>query len=263
MSDYKAITFEVDNHVATITMNRPEAANGLNLELAHDLLLAAIECDENPDIRAVILTGSGKMFCAGGDLKAFASDLDRMPALIKQLTTYLHSAISRFARMDAPVIVAVNGAAAGAGFSTALIGDIVLAAESASFTMAYTAAGLTPDGSSSYFMPRLIGLRKTQELMLTNRRLSAAEAQEWGLVTKVVADDALKDEAWALASQLAAGPTKAFGGVKRMLSHTFDQSLDTQMEIEARTIADAAKTADAREGVSAFLSKRKPEFNGH
>lgn len=263
MSDYKAITFEVDNHVATITMNRPEAANGLNLDLAHDLLLAAIECDENPDIRAVILTGSGKMFCAGGDLKAFASDLNQMPAFIKQVTAYLHSAIARFTRMDAPLVVAVNGVAAGAGFSTALIGDIVLAAESASFTMAYTAAGLAPDGSSTYFMPRLIGLRKTQELMLTNRRLSAAEAQEMGLITRVVADDALKDEAWVLASQLASGPTKAFGTVKKLLSHSFEESLDTQMEMEARGIADAAKTADAREGVSAFLNKRKPEFNGN
>jgi 2-(1,2-epoxy-1,2-dihydrophenyl)acetyl-CoA isomerase len=223
---------------------------------------AAIECDENPDVRAVVLTGAGKMFCAGGDLKAFAGFGDALPAKLKELTTYLHAATSRFARMDAPLVCAINGVAAGAGMSLGVSGDLVLAGESAKLTMAYTGAGLSPDGSSTFFLPRLIGLRRTQELMITNRRLSAAEALEWGLLTKVVPDDALVSEAHALASQLAHGPTRAYGMVKQLLATSFSETLETQLELESRGIAGMAATPDGREGIAAFVEKRAPKFSG-
>jgi len=164
--------------------------------------------------------------------------------------------------MDAPLVVAVNGMAAGAGMSLAVSGDMVLAGESAKFTMAYTAAGLSPDGSSSYFLPRLIGLRRTQELMLTNRRLSAAEALEWGMVNRVVPDGELLDQAMELAKGFAQGPTLAYGTVKKLLISSFDESLETQLELESRGIAASGRTEDGREGMAAFMEKRAPKFQG-
>lgn len=162
--------------------------------------------------------------------------------------------------MDAVLVTAVNGAAAGAGFSLAVAGDLVLAAESASFTMAYTKVGLSPDGSASYHLPRLVGLRRAQELMLTNRTLSAAQALDWGLVTDVVADTELGDRATALAEQLAGGSAPSHGAVKALLLASSKNGLEEQMELEGRTIARRADSADGREGVDAFLAKRRPEF---
>ena len=260
---YDTLLFEVVGNVARITLNRPDAANSVNMQMARDLMAAAIQCDEDPDIRAVLLTGAGEMFSAGGDLKFMAGFGDGFPAGVKEMTMYLHAATSRFSRMDPPLVIAVNGTAAGAGMSLAASGDLVLAAESAKFTMAYTAAGLSPDGSSSYFLPRLIGLRRTQELMLTNRRLDAQEALSWGLVNRVVADADLAEEAATLATRLAQGPTRAYGAVKTLLAETFTTSLETQMEREARKIAEMARTADAKEGIAAFVAKRKPAFTGN
>jgi 2-(1,2-epoxy-1,2-dihydrophenyl)acetyl-CoA isomerase len=259
---FENLLFDLSDHVARITLNRPNAANGIDLALGRDLMQVAIRCDEDPDVRAVLLTGAGKMFCAGGDLKSFASFGDDLPAALKELTVYLHAATSRLARMDAPLVVAVNGAAAGAGMSLAVAGDLVVAAASAKFTMAYTAAGLSPDGSSTYYLPRLIGLRRTQELMFTNRRLSADEALEWGLVNRVVPDEALLDEAGKLAAQLAQGPTRAHGTLKTLLDASFSGTLETQMELEARGIAAMAGTPDGKEGIQAFLEKRRPAFTG-
>lgn len=258
---YEAIEFDVTEGVATITLNRPKAYNALDVALARDLMEAAIRCQE-PDVRAVALTGAGRAFCGGGDLGAFSGATDGMPALIRRITTYLHAAVSRFTRMDAPLVIAVNGVAAGAGMSLALTGDLVVAAESARFTMAYTRAGLAPDGSSTFFLPRLVGLRRAQELMLTNRTLSAAEALEWGMITEVVPDEELIARMCALAADMATGPTRAFGGVKKLLASSAAESLESQMELETRAIAAAAGTADAREGVSAFLEKRAPSFKG-
>jgi 2-(1,2-epoxy-1,2-dihydrophenyl)acetyl-CoA isomerase len=260
--DYENIRFEQADGVATITLYRPDAANAIDLALARELMQVAIRCDEDPSVRAVILTGAGKMFCAGGDLKSFAAQGDRLPSLLKEITTNLHAATSRFARMAAPLVVAVNGTAAGAGFSIAISGDLVVMAESAKLTMAYTAAGLSPDGSSTWFLPRLVGMRRAQELMLTNRRLSAAEALEWGLVNQVVPDAELAATAGALAKQLASGATRAFGTVKSLLASTFSESLETQMELEARGIAAMAGGADGREGIEAFVAKRAPKFSG-
>ena len=206
--EFATIEYAVSGGVARITLNRPKSANSMNKQMAHDLMMAAIACDEDPAVRAVLLTGAGKMFCAGGDLKSGHRKGDAVPSEIKDMTVYLPGAPSRFSRMNAPLIIAVNGTAAGAGMSLAVSGDLVYAARSAKFTMAYTAAGLSPDGSSTYFMPRLIGLRRTQELMLTNRVLSADEALEWGLINGVHEGDFLMGEAQTKAEQFA--PRKPF-----------------------------------------------------
>ncbi|MDG1904353.1 MAG: enoyl-CoA hydratase-related protein [Arenicella sp.] len=259
---YQTIGLAVSASVATLTLNRPDAANGMNLQLMKELVDAVHSCEEDPQVRAIIITGAGRFFSAGGDLAAFSADLDRLPRLLSELTLYLHTAISRLARMNRPVIAAINGPCAGAGLSLACACDLVLAAQSSNFTMAYTAAGLSPDGGSTWFIPRRIGDLRTRELMLTNRKLSAEEALQWGLVTRVIADEMLLVEARKLAECLAAGPTVAYGNVKALLNDTFARGMETQMEFESRAIASSAKTADAREGVSAFLKKVKANFNG-
>lgn len=259
---YENITLERRDGVATLTLNRPNAANSIDVPLGRDLMYAAIECDDDPDVRAVVLTGAGKMFCAGGDLRSFADAGTGIASRLKELTAYLHAAISRLTRMDAPVIAAVNGMAAGAGFSLAVAADFTIASESAGFVMAYTQAGLVPDGSSTFFLPRRIGDRRTRELMLTNRRLTAAEALDWGLVNQVVPADQLLSTATALATTLAAGPTRSFGATKALLNETFEHGLEAQMELEARAIATASISADGQEGIRAFLEKRKPRFTG-
>ena len=259
---FETLLYETRDGVAYITLNREDAANAINLQMGRDLMLAALRCDEDPGVRAVLIRAQGKIFCAGGDLGSFSSAGEGMPRLLKELTTYLHAAISRFARMSAPVVAAVHGSAAGAGFSLACASDLLVCAESAKFTLAYTRVGLTPDGSSTYYLPRLIGARRALELMLTNRVLSSQEALAWGLVNRVVADDQLAQESEGLARQLATGPTLAFGGVKQLLLSSANESLETQMEHEARAIADAARSSDAREGIEAFFAKRRAKFNG-
>jgi len=259
---FETLLFDVQDHVARLTLNRPDSGNAMNAALMRELCDVAIRCDEDPEIRAVVITGAGKMFCAGGDLRSFAAKGDGLAAHLKEITHDLHAAVSRLSRMDAPVVSAVNGVAAGAGFSLACAADLVIAAESARFTVAYTGVGLSPDGSCSFFLPRLIGLRRTQELMLTRRILEASEALDWNLVTRVVPDDDLEAESAKLAAQLAAGPTLAFGSVKRLLLHSSGDHLESQMEHEARCIADAARSADAREGIAAFLEKRAAGFVG-
>jgi 2-(1,2-epoxy-1,2-dihydrophenyl)acetyl-CoA isomerase len=259
---YEAVDFDLVGNVAVIKMNRPESANALNLTMGKELFEISIECDENPEIRAVILTGAGRFFSAGGDLASFSGAGDDMPKLLKELTIYLHAALSRFARMDAPLITAVNGVAAGAGFSMSACGDLGIASEDAKFTMAYTRGGLVPDGSSTYYIARHIGLRRTQELIFTNRTLTAQEALDWGLINRVVPADKVMDEAMALATELANGPTKTYGYVKELLLNTFSDSLETQMEMEARAITTASLTTDGKEGIKAFLEKRAPKFEG-
>jgi 2-(1,2-epoxy-1,2-dihydrophenyl)acetyl-CoA isomerase len=259
VTDYETITLEQSGPVARITLNRPDAANGMNHTMTRELADAARRCDTDTT-KVVVLTGSGRFFCAGGDLKSFASAPNRGQH-IKGVADDLHRAISTFARMNAVLITAVNGTAAGAGFSIAVTGDIVLAAESASFTMAYTKVGLSPDGSSTYFLPRLIGITRTKELMLTNRALSAQEALQWGLVTEVLPDDQLAARADELATQMAATASGSNGAVKALMLSTFASGLEEQMELESRVIADRAESADGREGVDAFMAKRKPEFS--
>jgi len=260
---YETLTLARADGVATLTLNRPEAFNALNIVFGRNLFHAVLEVDDDPSVRAVVITGAGKAFCAGGDLKGFADNLDRIGALIKELTTYLHGAVSRLCRADKPVIMAINGVAAGGGMSLALAGDVVLAAESARFTMAYSRIAATPDGSSSYYLPRLIGLRRAMELYFTNRVLTAREAQEWGLITRVVPDGELDAAARTLARELAQGPTKAFGGAKRLFHQSTWESLETQMELEAQAIAASGRTEDFRAGVTAFANKQPaPSFHG-
>src|SRR5215469_14289902 len=263
MAGYSTLLFETRNNVAHITFNRPDAANGINLELAQDFSDAIRRCEEDPDIRAVLLSGNGKLFCAGGDLKAFAAQPPGdLPAYLREVTRFLHGAIATFAHMSSPVIAAVHGSAAGAGFSLACACDFVFAAESARFTLAYSRAGLTPDGSATYFLPRIVGFRRALELAITNQALTAQEAHNLAIVTRVVPDSQLLDEARAFAEQLAAGPTLAFGGIKRLLLESVTNKLETQMALETDWIAQMARTRDGREGIDAFVGKRAPQFKG-
>ena len=259
MTNYETLTFEQTGPVTRIVLNRPDAANGIDDTLAGELADAAARCDI-PETKVVVLTGAGRFFCAGGDLNAMAASPLGPGRFVKRIADDLHRAISTFARMDAVLIIAVNGVSAGAGFSLALIGDLVLAAESASFTMAYTRAGLSPDGSSSYYLPRLVGVRRTQELMLTNRRLSAHEAAEWGLVTDVVPDADLAARVDVLVTEMAGAARASSSAVKKLLMMTFGNGFEEQMEIEGRIISACADSADGREGIDAFLNKRAPKF---
>jgi 2-(1,2-epoxy-1,2-dihydrophenyl)acetyl-CoA isomerase len=261
-TEYKTLLFDVHDNVAHIKLNRPDAANSINEDMGKDLMHAALRCDEDPEIRAVLISGTGKIFSGGGDLKAFLSQGDQLPFHVKKITTYLHAAISRLTRMDAPVVAAVHGAVAGAGMSIAIACDIVFAAETTRFMVAYTRAGLVPDGSATYFLPRIVGLKRALELTLTNRMFSAQEALQWGLVTRVVPDNELLVQARAIAVQLAAGPTRSYGISKRLLHSGWMETLETQMENESQAIANSARTLDAHEGITAFLEKRPPKYKG-
>jgi 2-(1,2-epoxy-1,2-dihydrophenyl)acetyl-CoA isomerase len=259
---YNSLTFEVKEGVGLISLNRPDDGNAITLEMARELLEVAGHCDEDPGVRAVILTGTGKMFCAGGDLKAFAARGDRVSCYMKEVTQVFHAAISRFNWMDAPVVGAINGTAAGGGLSLALATDIAIAAETARFTMAYTKIGLVPDGASTYFLARLVGLRRAKEMVLLNSVLTAQQALEWGLINQVVADDQVLPTALALAQKLADGPTRSFGEAKRLILSGATESLESQMEKESRAIASLAASREGQEGMAAFLEKRTPRFTG-
>ena len=261
MSSFEHIKFVKQGAIARIQLNRPEAANGLDSRMADELKQAAGQCDSDAAIKVVILCAEGRFFCAGGDIKEMLSHGDAVGEAITSLANDLHGAISILSRMQAALIVSVNGIAAGAGFSLALIGDIVLAAESSSYTMAYTRAGLSPDGSSSYFLPRIVGLRRSQELMLTNRTLSASEACELGIVTRVVADDELQAQTDQLADDLAAAARLSTAYVKKLLLASSENDLETQMELETQLVSTCAASPDGREGIQAFVEKRKPEFS--
>lgn len=257
------VKFSVEAGLARVELNRPDSGNGITEEMADQFLDAASRCETDGGVRAVLLTGAGKNFCVGGDLKVFrgaGSDVGRM---LKRTTALLHAACAQFARMDAPVVAAIQGVAAGGGLSLALLGDLVYGGESAKFTMAYTAAGLSPDGGSTFLLPRLIGLRRAQELTLTNRRLTAEEAKAWGLITSVLPDDTLFETAEKQARALAQGPTRAFGRAKRLLLESFETPFETQMEREGTGIATSAGEPDAQEGMAAFAEKRAPTFTGH
>ena len=259
---YETLELEIDDGVACITLNRPKVGNAISPDLARELSAVAVRCDDDDAVRAVVITGSGKLFCAGGDLGSMAGAGDAVKSVIKVMAGDLHMALSRLSRGNAPVIAAVNGTAGGAGMSLVMACDLAICAQSAKFTMAYTNAGLSPDGSSTFFMPRKIGDRRARELMLTNRVLDAAEAQEWGIVNQVVADDQALSEAMALARTLAKGPTLAYGATKALLNESFEHGLEAQMELETRAIAEMVTTADGREGIDAFLNKRQPNYEG-
>jgi 2-(1,2-epoxy-1,2-dihydrophenyl)acetyl-CoA isomerase len=259
MADYETIELDVRDGVAHLTLNRPSAANGINLTLARELAQATRVIAADPAARVVLLTGAGARFCGGGDLKAFA-DVHDLPAHLRELLGELHSAIAQLVRGDAPVVAAVQGSAAGAGIGLVGASDLVLAGESTKFVMAYTGVGLTPDGSSSYFLPRLVGLRKALELTFTNRVLSAAEAETYGLITAVVPDDQLLAEAEKLAAKLAAGAPQALAGAKRLLHASLKSDLEEHLALEAETIAIASGSPEGIEGIASFVAKRAPQF---
>jgi 2-(1,2-epoxy-1,2-dihydrophenyl)acetyl-CoA isomerase len=253
-------TVEVDTRgaVALVTLNRPDSGNALNLQMAMDLLAAAMTCGANTAVRAVVLSGAGQNFCFGGDLRATTRDA-AAAGYIRELTTYLHAAISHFVRMDAPVIAAVNGTAAGAGVGLVAMADLAVCARSARFNLAYTRAGLTPDAGTSFLLPRTVGVKRSMELLLLNRTLPAAEALAWGLVNEVVADERLLERALEIAGQLAQGASAAIGATKRLVAHALG-AFESQMVLESETIAAHALGPEAAAGIGAFLEKRTPQF---
>jgi 2-(1,2-epoxy-1,2-dihydrophenyl)acetyl-CoA isomerase len=259
------VRFEVTDGLAVLTLNRPQAYNAFDLALGDALVDAAIRCDEDRSVRAVMLTGSGRAFCSGGDIRQMLDRADadgKAGAFLKQLTIRFHAAIATFARMAKPVVTAVNGPAAGGGFSLALAGDLVVAADNASFTLAYTAIGLAPDGSSTFYLPRLVGAKRAYELIALNRPLSAQEAQAYGLVNAVFPAASFQQDATAYAMRLAQGPTQALAQAKKLLLLNAESSLETAMEHERRAIAACGNTRDFAEGTAAFFGKRPPTFNG-
>lgn len=260
MSD-AVLLFERDGAVARLTLNRPKAGNALDMPLCKALLEAAIECDEDTAIRCVVISGAGKLFCGGGDVPSFVNAGDRAPHYLKELTSNFHAAVSRFARMPKPLVTVINGPAAGAGLSLAVLGDIALAARSAHFTLAYSAIGLSPDGGSSWLLPRLIGLRRTQEMALLNKRVTAEEGEKIGLITRAVDDEALQSEADVIVNTLAASATTALGQARQLLTDSFSNGLETQMELESRALAALSRSPHGREGLDAFAAKRRPNFD--
>lgn len=251
-----------DGAVAIVTLNRPAAGNTVDMPLALALEAIVDGIAADADVRCVVLTGAGKLFCGGGDIGSFAAAGEGASAFLHELATVLHRAVRKLGEMAKPLITLVNGPAAGAGLSLAIGGDIVLATPGAHFTAAYGAVGLTPDGGMSWLLPRLVGLRAAQDIILTNRRIGAEEAARIGLITRVVESDALIAEGMALAHGLAAGATQAMGGARALLAASFQQDFARHLDAEAQRIGEAGGSAEAREGVAAFLSRRKPDFSG-
>lgn len=253
------IQLEIRESVAFLSLARPDAANTMNLEFGREFLAAAFAIEAAPSVRAVVLTGLGKNFCFGGDLKGMVASGTDVRAYLSELTTNLHAGMALLARLDAPVIAAVNGTAAGAGLGLVLAADLAIAARSAKFAPAYTGVGLTPDAGCTFLLPRAVGYKRAMELLLTNRVLDAEHALDWGLVNQVVEDERLQETAAALAARLAAGPVGAFGAVKRLLAEA-EPGFDAQLARESRSIAARGMTAEGREGIAAFLEKRAPRF---
>ncbi|MDZ7284017.1 enoyl-CoA hydratase-related protein [Sphingomonas sanguinis] len=247
---------------AWLTLNRPEAGNAVNPAMARELAEAARDVAEDPAIRCVALTGAGRLFCVGGDVAAMAAVGSNAGPYLRHLADTLHGAIVALTVMAKPLVVLVNGPAAGAGLSLGILGDVVLAARSAHFTAAYTGVGLSPDGGMSWLLPRLVGLRRAQAIILTNARVGAEEAEQIGMVTRTVDDADLLREAEAVVARLIVSPTAALGAARSLLLEGATASLPDHLNREARTIAHAGAQAEAHEGIAAFVERRKPDFKG-
>jgi 2-(1,2-epoxy-1,2-dihydrophenyl)acetyl-CoA isomerase len=242
---------------ATITLDRPESGNAINLELARALMRALQACERDSDVRAIVIRGRGRLFCSGGDLVAIRDQGREAPAYVRQLLSHLHEALNLIATVRAPVVAAVNGTAAGAGLALACACDLTVTIDTARFIMAYTKVGLTPDGSSTWFLPRIIGLKRTLELALDNRPISAAEAREWGLVNEVLNEKEFEPHVEALVSRLAQGPTNAFGQAKRLIRTSHMHTLADQMEAEADALCAALTGDEAVSGLESFAVARQ------
>lgn len=256
------IAIRKEGPVAVLTLDRPEHANSIDMEMADRLIEVALRCENDTSIRCVLLAGSGKAFCAGGDLGSFSQHEANLPAYLAELAGKVHMAQAHLMRMPKPLVTMVNGAAAGAGLGLALSGDIVLAGSSAKFVPAYSGVGLTSDAGLTWLLPHLIGLRKAQEMIFLNRRVDAEEAKNIGLVTQVVPDAELEEQAMAVAGRLAQSAIGAIGKVRELLLAGFDGPLEGHLEREARTMSAAAGGPETREGVRAFLAGEKPDFMG-
>ncbi len=259
---YSALRIHESNGVGFLTLARADRLNAIDLAAARELRAATGELRRNDAIRAVVVTGEGRAFSAGGDVAEFHANLDRAPAFLTELVGHLHAAIRDLLEMDKPGVAAVAGVVAGGGMGLFLAADLAIAAESASFVMAYTGIGVSPDAGSTFFVPRLIGARRALELVLTNRRLSAREALDFGLVNQVVPDADLAATVRGQAERLAAGPTRAFAQARALIHRSFASSPAEQLAEETRSLAAMGATEDFREGVTAFVEKRRPVFRG-
>ncbi len=242
---------------ATITLDRPASGNAIDLPLARALMQALQSCERDGDVRAVVIRGRGRLFCAGGDLVAIREQGADAPAYVKELLSYLHEALNLIDTMSAPVVAAVNGTAAGAGLALACACDLTVALDSAKFVMAYTKVGLTPDGSSTWFLPRIIGLKRALELALSNRAISAAEARDWGLVNEVLSEREFEPHVEALMSRLSQGATSAFGQAKRLMRSSHRETLGAQMQAESDALCNALRGAEAQSGLDGFVTTRR------
>lgn len=254
------VELTISDRVAHLRLNRAETGNALDPTLLHAFRDAAESLDERDDVGAVLLTGVGRNFCVGGDLRFMHDAGDDVADAVYGLASTMHAGIEALAALDAPVIAAVRGAAAGGGMSIAIGADLVLASDTAHFTVAYSAIGFSTDGGGSWTLPRLVGYRRALELALLNERLTAEDALALGLVNRVLPDAELDAAAAALAARLAHGPIGAHGAIKRLFRSSWVTPFTQQLEDEAHTIAGLAAAPDGREGVLAFLDKRAPHF---
>jgi 2-(1,2-epoxy-1,2-dihydrophenyl)acetyl-CoA isomerase len=260
---YEMVDVNRDGAAVKIALNRPERMNAWSDGLSRDLLAVLREVAADETVRAVMLTGNGRAFCSGADLKdgaddAVAGKLDTYTTL----TRWYHPIVTTIREMPKPVLTAVNGPAAGAGLSLALAGDLVVAAESAYFMLAFVGIGLVPDGGASLFVPSRVGFARAAEMAMLGERVSAAKAVDWGLINSAWPDAEFAAKADALLARLAAGPTRSYAGSKRELNHWLYDRMAAHLELEASIQGELAASADFVEGVSAFLQKRPPEFGG-
>jgi len=264
--DLEAVSLRREGGAAIVELNRPEALNAWNAQLGIDLLAAIRAVAEDDGVRAVMITGAGRAFSSGADLKDLSGREERTadghPNVHKVLTERYHPIITTIRTMPKPVLAAVNGPAVGIGLSLALASDLILAKESAYFLLAFVNIGLVPDGGSSLFVPTRIGMARATEMAMLGERVPAPQALEWGLVNRVVPDDAFEAESRALLERLANGPTRSFAGTKRQLNHWLYTRMDEQLELEAGIQQEMAGSADFAEGVLAFVQKRQAAFGG-
>jgi 2-(1,2-epoxy-1,2-dihydrophenyl)acetyl-CoA isomerase len=266
MSEYETVNVHRDGAAATIELNRPETLNAWNGQLGRDLLAAVTAAAEDDGVRAVVLTGAGRAFSAGAELRDLSGREERTPDghpdVRRVLTERYHPIITTIRTMPKPVLAAVNGPAVGIGLSLALASDLVVAAESAYLLLAFVNIGLVPDGGSSLFVPTRVGFARATEMAMLGERIPAAQALEWGLVNRVVPDAAFADEVTALRERLAAGPTRSYAGTKRQLNAWLYARMEEQLELEADLQQEMAGSPDFYEGVAAFVEKRPTAFEG-